>query len=94
MQNWSRSARFVRDLSIENLPLTPLKAQGNWAPILSSKGLFCFLPLTATQSERLARDFHVYVLQYGRINIAGLNEANMERVASALVQVTSSLPRL
>ena len=71
------------------MSLTWLQMQGNWGSILSSRGLFCFLPLTPAQCERLARDFHIYLLQNGRINIAGLNDSNMERVASALVQVMS-----
>ncbi|KAJ4302913.1 hypothetical protein N0V90_001804 [Kalmusia sp. IMI 367209] len=66
------------------------KAQGNWSTILSSKGLFCFLPLNPQQCERLASEFHIYMLQNGRINIAGLNRSNLERVASALVEVAST----
>ncbi|KAJ4353714.1 uncharacterized protein N0V89_005444 [Didymosphaeria variabile] len=72
------------------------KAQGNWSSILSSNGLFCFLPLNPQQCERLAAEFHIHMLQNGRINVAGLNQSNLGHVASALVKVTGSpsSPRL
>ncbi|KAF2446561.1 aspartate aminotransferase [Karstenula rhodostoma CBS 690.94] len=66
------------------------EAQGNWGSILSSTGLFCFLPLSPQQCERLAAEFHIHMLQNGRINVAGLSRSNIEHVASALVKVTSS----
>ncbi|USP74748.1 Zn(II)2Cys6 transcription factor [Curvularia clavata] len=65
-------------------------APGNWSSILSSNGLFCFLPLSPQQCERLAAEFHIHMLRNGRINVAGLNRSNMDHVASALVKVMSS----
>jgi aspartate aminotransferase len=67
-----------------------MQAKGNWSSILSSTGLFCFLPLSPQQCERLAAEFHIHMLHNGRINVAGLNQTNIEHVASALVKVTSS----
>ncbi|KAL5394708.1 hypothetical protein PMIN06_002787 [Paraphaeosphaeria minitans] len=66
------------------------QARGNWGSILSSNGLFCFLPLNPQQCERLAAEFHIHLLQNGRMNVAGLNRSNIEHVASALVEVTNS----
>ncbi|KAF1951188.1 aspartate aminotransferase [Byssothecium circinans] len=63
---------------------------GNWASILSSTGLFCFLPLNPQQCEELARKHHIYMLKSGRINVSGLNRGNVERVAVAIDEVVGA----
>ncbi|PSN64898.1 aspartate aminotransferase [Corynespora cassiicola Philippines] len=63
--------------------LTP----GKWTSILSSKGLFCFLPLRPEECASLQAHHHVYMLKSGRINVSGLNRTNIGRMASAIDQV-------
>jgi len=55
------------------------------------KGMFSMLPLDAGAMERLRTDHAIYGTQGGRINIAGLAPAQIDRVAGALVGVASDM---
>ncbi|MFJ6997661.1 aromatic amino acid transaminase, partial [Streptomyces sp. NPDC003090] len=56
-------------------------------PLARQKGMFAGLPLTAGQMALLRREHAVYGTATGRINIAGLPEAQAGRLAGALVAV-------
>jgi aspartate aminotransferase len=58
--------------------------------LLQHRGMFSLLGLDAAGIARLRDERHVYVPPDGRINLAGVSEANVERVADAIVAV---LPR-
>jgi aspartate/tyrosine/aromatic aminotransferase len=49
--------------------------------------MFSFSGLTAKQAVRLREEFGVYIVESGRINVAGLNSSNLERVCSAIAAV-------
>lgn len=53
------------------------------------KGIFSYTGLGLTQMTRLKRDFAVHAVQDGRICIAAVNEANLDRVAEGLRAVAS-----
>jgi aspartate/tyrosine/aromatic aminotransferase len=53
----------------------------------SQIGMFSFSGLTAKQAVRLREEFGVYIVESGRINVAGLNSSNLERVCSAIAAV-------
>lgn len=55
--------------------------------IAEHRGMFSLLGLEADQVARLREEFAVYVVPGGRVNIAGLREADTERFAEALVAV-------
>lgn len=42
------------------------------------------LSLTPTQVERIGTEFHIHFLLNGRINVAGLNENNVGKLAKAI----------
>lgn len=46
-----------------------------------------FLSLTPADVERLGSEFHIHLPSTGRINVAGLNESNVETVARAIDRV-------
>jgi hypothetical protein len=48
--------------------------------------------LTKAQSVRMVEDFHVYMLDSGRINVAGLNEATVPILADAIHAVVTTPP--
>lgn len=48
--------------------------------------------LTVDQSERMVEEFHVYMLNSGRINVAGLNEATVPILADAIYAVKTTSP--
>eukprot|EP00127_Corallochytrium_limacisporum_P000262 Clim_evm9s9 gene=Clim_evmTU9s9 len=60
---------------------------GTWDHITSQIGMFTFTGLDHTQCQILINEFHVYLLQNGRINMCGLNDSNVEYVAKAIDNV-------
>ncbi len=42
---------------------------GSWEHITSQIGMFCYTGLTQQQSKRMTDEFHVYMLESGRINV-------------------------
>ncbi|MBY4677908.1 amino acid aminotransferase [Marinobacterium arenosum] len=55
--------------------------------IAAQKGLFSYLSLNDAQLEQLRNRHAIYIGSGGRINISGLNEGNLARVADALVEL-------
>ena len=60
----------------------------NLAAIGQGTGLFAMLPLDKAQIEALRRDHGIYMAGSGRINVAGLTEANTPKFIAALADVT------
>lgn len=57
------------------------------ADLRRHKGMFSQLPLDRGAMVRLREDFAIYGTESGRINVAGLQDAEVERVATALALV-------
>jgi aspartate aminotransferase len=55
--------------------------------IADERGLFSFLGISPAQVERLRDDHSVYLVGSSRINVAGITEANVDRLADALAAV-------
>ena len=55
--------------------------------LLSQRGMFSYTGLTAAQVDRLRDEFGVYLVRSGRLCVAGLNTANVERTAAAIAAV-------
>jgi aspartate aminotransferase len=55
--------------------------------LLKQKGMFSLLGLSTGEVERLRDEFAIYVVDGGRINIAGLTAANLEPVCAAIAAV-------
>ena len=51
------------------------------------KGMFSFLGLSAEQAIRLREEHAVHMLDSSRINVAGVNAANIDYLAAAVAQV-------
>ncbi len=51
------------------------------------RGMFSYSGLTADQVERLRVDHAIYALSSGRINIAGINSHNIDRLCNAIASV-------
>jgi aspartate aminotransferase len=62
---------------------------GDWSAIASQRGMFALLGLTTHQVAQLRDEHGVYVVGRGRINVAGLTSANLDRFADALAAVIS-----
>jgi aspartate aminotransferase len=55
--------------------------------IAKERGMFSFLGITKEQVIRLREEFHVYMVESSRVNIAGINHGNVDRVADAIAAV-------
>jgi aspartate aminotransferase len=55
--------------------------------IADQSGLFSFLGLSKEQIVRLREEFHVYMVESSRINIAGVNNKNVGVIADAIAAV-------
>jgi aromatic-amino-acid transaminase len=55
--------------------------------IAQQKGMFSRLPLDTTQLEQLRSEYGIYIVGDGRINVAGLPEDGLEKIADAVCHV-------
>jgi len=55
--------------------------------IARERGMFSFLGISREQVVRLREEFHVYMVESSRINVAGVNRSNADTVADAIVAV-------
>jgi aspartate aminotransferase len=69
--------------------LAARKTAMDFSFIAKERGMFSFLGITKEQVVRLREEFHVYMVESSRINIAGINHGNVDRVADAIAAVLS-----
>jgi aspartate/tyrosine/aromatic aminotransferase len=55
--------------------------------LTDQKGMFSYTGFTKEQVETLRADFGIYTAQDGRINVAGLSEANLDAVTEGFAAV-------
>lgn len=55
--------------------------------IIKQRGMFSFTGLNPQQVDRLQSKFSIYIVENGRMCIAGLNTSNIDYVAQAMVDV-------
>jgi aspartate aminotransferase len=55
--------------------------------IANERGMFSFLGLSREQIVRLREEFHVYMVESSRVNVAGINSTNVDYVADAIAAV-------
>jgi aspartate/tyrosine/aromatic aminotransferase len=67
-------------------------APGAHQALLRQRGMFSLLPLGDERVARLRDEFAVYVVGRGRINVAGVTEANLGAVCQAIAVVSSDGP--
>ena len=67
--------------------LAAKKPGGDFAYVLSQRGMFSYTGLSGTQVDRLREEFGVYLVRSGRLCVAGLNTGNVERTATAIAAV-------
>jgi len=77
---------LMRKLLKENL--TKEGSTKNWQHITDQIGMFCFTGMNPQQSERLTKEFHVYLTKDGRISMAGVTSNNVGYLAHAIHEVT------
>ena len=73
-------ARFVAALQDADVP-------GDYSFITRQNGMFSFSGLNKHQVERLRKEFSVYIVGSGRINVAGMTDENITPLCSAIKAV-------
>jgi len=72
--------QFVDALAAKGVP-------GDFSFITQQRGMFSFTGLTKDQVETLREKYAIYIVGSGRINVAGLTPANIDRVAESISEV-------
>ena len=62
----------------------------DFSHISQQAGMFSFSGLTPAQVTRLRDEFGVYFVGNGRMNVAGLNESNLEPTTRAIAAVVNA----
>jgi aspartate/tyrosine/aromatic aminotransferase len=60
---------------------------GGWSHVTAQIGMFSYTGLPKAACDALVADHHVYLLDTGRINVAGLNAASVPILADAIAAV-------
>ena len=58
--------------------------------IAKQSGMFSLLPLTDAEETALTRDYGIHVVKGARVNVARLGPADIEKLISAIFQITSA----
>jgi aspartate aminotransferase len=61
--------------------------QRDFSFIEKERGMFSFLGLPREQVIRLREEFHIYMVESSRINVAGLNSSNVDYVVDSIAAV-------
>lgn len=67
--------------------LAARKTSMDFSFIAQERGMFSFLGITKEQVIRLREEFHIYMVESSRVNIAGINNANVDRIADSIAAV-------
>ena len=62
-------------------------AEQDFGFIVKQNGMFSFSGLSAEQVDRLKEEFAIYAVRSGRINVAGITEANIRYLCESIVKV-------
>jgi aspartate aminotransferase len=60
----------------------------DWSHVTEQIGMFAFTGMSAEMCDQLTNDYAIFLTRDGRISIAGLNDKNLEYVATAVHAVT------
>ncbi|QPG04422.1 aspartate/tyrosine/aromatic aminotransferase [Salinimonas marina] len=91
-QEWVSEVNSMRNRmkTLRSMLVDRLEANGaqqDFSFINDQKGMFSFLCITPEQVLQLRREHSVYFVESSRINIAGINQQNVDTLAKALVSV-------
>lgn len=75
----------TRDTLVKQLSLKAKKTDFSY--LQAHKGMFSFIDLNKSQVQQLIDQFAVYLLDNGRMNVAGLTQKNIDHVVNSLLAV-------
>ena len=59
----------------------------DFSHLVRTRGMFCFLGISAEQVGQLKRDYGIYMVDSSRINVAGITPDNVDYLASSVAAV-------
>jgi len=81
------SGRIMRMRELLRHSLEEKGTPGTWDHITNQIGMFSYLGIKKEQAQKLVNNYHIYMLDSGRISMAGLNEHVMEYFVESLHSV-------
>ena len=89
---WIKEVADIRGRinEMRHLFVKTLKEKGvqqDFSSIIEQRGMFSFSGLTKDQVDRLRDEYSIYIVGSGRINVAGMTPANMDRLCEAIKSV-------
>ena len=89
---WIEEVADIRNRinEMRHLLVKTLKEKGleqDFSPIIEQSGMFSVTRLTKEQVTQLRENYSIYIVDSGRINVAGLTHDNMDRLCEALKSV-------
>ncbi|XP_034254523.1 aspartate aminotransferase, cytoplasmic [Thrips palmi] len=73
--------------------LEKLGTPGSWDHITRQIGMFSYTGLTESQVAYMVKEFHIYLLKSGRINMCGLTTSNIDHVAQGIHDAVTKAPK-
>lgn len=94
-QQWVSEVEGIRERinGLRSLLVGKLVERGvdrDFSFIEKERGMFSFLGISKAQVVRLREEFHVYMVESSRINLAGLNSSNVDYVTDSIAAVLKS----
>jgi aspartate aminotransferase len=92
---WDAELTEMRDRinGLRSQLVAQLKAAGvtqDFSFIEREKGMFSFLGISVDQIQRLVNNYSIYLVNSSRINVAGINDSNIDYLISSLADVINS----
>jgi aspartate/tyrosine/aromatic aminotransferase len=89
---WVKEVDAMREriLSVRRRFVVALAKRGvsrDFSFIEQQRGMFSFTGLSVEQVKRLRDEFAIYIVDSGRINVAGILDASLDRVADSIAAV-------
>ena len=78
----------LRSLLVERIAAAGIEEDFSF--IEREKGMFSFLGVNVEQVPTLINDYSIYLVNSSRINVASVNESNIDYLTSSLAKVLSS----
>ena len=93
-EQWRAECKTMADriINMRKALKAGLEAAGStkdWSHVTDQIGMFCYTGLTKSQVQTLKDDYHIYITADGRISMAGITQANVEYVSSAMHAVSA-----
>ncbi|MBK4765392.1 MAG: aspartate/tyrosine/aromatic aminotransferase, partial [Pantoea sp. Brub] len=77
--------KYMRTLFVQTLIDKGLKENFNF--IINQNGMFSCIALSEEQINRLYKEFSIYIVKSGRINLAGMTTKTMPKLCDAIIKV-------